>query len=61
MKYWERERPTIQNCYDFTNLKDCQFSYKFLQMPAYGEKNVKVLNEGKLPSPDVAPGQTFKI
>ncbi len=61
VKYWERERPTIQNCYDFTNLKDCQFSYKFLQMPAYGEKNVKVLKEGKLPSPDVAPGQTFRF
>ena len=61
VKYWERERPTIQNCYDFINLKDCQFSYKFLQMPAYGEKNVKVLKEGKLPSPDVAPGQTFRF
>ena len=61
MKYWDSGKPTIQNCYDFTNLKDCQFSYKFLQMPAYGEKNVKVLKEGKLPSPDVAPGQTFRF
>ena len=61
IKYWDSGKPTIQNCYDFTNLKDCQFSYKFLQMPAYGEKNVKVLKEGKLPSPDVAPGQTFRF
>lgn len=61
IKYWDSGKPTIQNCYDFTNLKDCQFSYKFLQMPAYGEKNIKVLKEGKLPSPDVAPGQTFRF
>ena len=61
IKYWDSGKPTIQNCYDFTNLKDCQFSYKFLQMPAYGEKNVKVLKEGKLPSPDVAPGQTVRL
>ena len=61
IKYWDSGKPTIQNYYDFTNLKDCQFSYKFLQMPAYGEKNVKVLKEGKLPSPDVAPGQTFRF
>ena len=61
IKYWDSGKPTIQNCYDFTNLKDCQFSYKFLQMPAYGEKNVTVLKEGKLPSPDVAPGQTFRF
>ena len=47
---------TIQNCYNFTNLKDCQFSYKLLQMPEYGQKDVKVIKEGKLASPDVPPG-----
>ena len=61
IKYWDSGKPTIQNCYDFTNLKDCQFSYKFLQMPIYGEKNVKVLKEGRLPSPDVAPGKTVRL
>ena len=62
VKYWDNPTsPTIQNCYDFTNLKECQFSYKLLNMPAYGEKNVKVVKEGKLPSPDVAPGQTFRL
>ena len=52
---------TIQNCYNFINLKDCQFSYKLLQMPAYGEKEVKVVKEGKLASPDVAPGQKAQL
>ena len=61
VKYWEQGIIGIQNCYDFTNLKDCQFSYKLLQMPAYGEKQMKVIKEGKLASPDVAPHQLGKL
>ena len=59
--YWEQGIIRIQNCYDFTNLKDCQFSYKLLQMPAYGETQMKVIKEGKLTSPDVAPHQLGKL
>ncbi len=51
----------LQNCYNFTNLKDCHFSYKYLQMPSYGETAVKTLKEGKLKSPDVVPGATGKL
>jgi len=51
----------VENHYDFTNLKDCQFSYRLLNMPAYGEKTVKVVKAGKLTSPDVAPGQRGKM
>ena len=51
----------VKNCYDFTNLKDCQFSYRLLEMPAYGETKVKVLKEGKFTSPNVEPGQTGKL
>ena len=51
----------VKNCYDFTNLKDCRFTYKLLEMPAYGNTNVKVVKEGMLTSPDVAPGQTGTI
>ncbi len=51
----------VRNCYDFTNLKDCKFTYRLLDMPAYGEKDVKVIREGKLTSPDVAPGQRGKL
>ena len=57
VKYWEQGNIRIQNCYDFTNLKDCQFSYKLMQLPAYGETQMKVIKEGKLASPDVAPHQ----
>lgn len=51
----------VKNCYDFTNLKDCQFSYRLLEMPAYGESKVKVLKEGKFTSPNVEPGKTGKL
>ena len=56
-KYMDSGSITIENCYNFINLKDCKFSYKLLQMPAYGEKDVKVLKEGTFESPDAAPGQ----
>ncbi len=60
-KYLDSRYVALENCYDFTNLKDCQFTYKLLQMPAYGETSIKVVQEGKLPSPDAAPGQTAKL
>ncbi len=60
-KYDGLEGITLENCYNFINLKDCQFSYKYLKMPAYGETEVKVLKEGQLTSPDVAPGKRGTI
>ena len=59
--YFDSGAFTIQNCYNFTNLKDCQFSYRLLQMPAYGESDVKVIKEVKLPSPDTAPGERARL
>ena len=56
-KYLESGNITIENCYNFINLKDCKFTYKLFKMPAYGEKEVKVLKEGVFESPDAAPGQ----
>ena len=56
-KYLDSGNITIENCYNFINLKDCKFTYKLLKMPAYGEKEVKVLKEGVFESPDAAPGQ----
>ena len=58
VKSWLNKRCTIKNCYDFTNLKDCHFSYRLLEMPAYGESDVKVLKTGTLSSPDCAPSET---
>ena len=59
--YFDSGAFTIQNCYNFTNLKDCQFSYRLLKMPAYGETDVKVIKEVKLPSPDAAPGEKARL
>jgi hypothetical protein len=59
--YFDSGAFTIQNCYNFINLKDCQFSYRLLKMPAYGETDVKVVKEVKLPSPDVAPGEKTRM
>ena len=59
--YFDSGAFTIQNCYNFINLKDCQFSYRLLKMPAYGESEVKVIKEVKLPSPDAAPGEKAQL
>ena len=55
--YFDSNKFTVQNCYNFINLKDCQFKYRLLNMPAYGESGEKVVKEVKLSSPDVAPGE----
>ena len=59
--YFDSGAFTIQNCYNFINLKDCQFSYRLLKMPTYGESEVKVIKEVKLPSPDAAPGERTQL
>ena len=59
--YFDSGAFTIQNCYNFINLKDCQFSYRLLKMPDYGETSVKVIKEVKLPSPDTAPGEKVQL
>lgn len=46
------------NHYDFTNLNQCKFSYRYLTLPQIGDSAVKVLDRGVLTSPDVAPGQS---
>ena len=60
-KHFDSGRVTLENCYDFTNLKDCKFTYKLLQTPDYGQKDMKVLKEGTFASPDVAPGQIARL
>ena len=51
----ENGRLTIQNCYSFTNLSDCKFTYKYLEMPAYGQTAVKTLSQGTLSVGSVEP------
>ena len=52
---------TLSNKYDFTNLKECRFSYRLLQMPEMGKNAVKVLKQGSIASPDVKPGSEAKV
>ena len=59
--YFDSSAFTIQNCYNFINLKDCKFSYRLLKMPTYGESEVKVIKEVKLPSPNAAPGEKAQL
>lgn len=59
--YFDSGAFTIKNCYNFINLKDCQFSYRLLKMPEYGESNVKVIKKVKLHSPDAAPGERAQL
>ncbi len=51
----------IDNRYDFTNLKDCRFTYQYLKMPDYGQTGVTVAGKGTLPSPDIKPGGSSRI
>lgn len=57
----EKGELTLSNQYNFVNLKDCRFSYRLLQMPAMGSTKVKVLKQGNLSSPDVAPGKEAQV
>ncbi len=52
---------TLANKYDFINLKDCRFSYRLLQMPEMGSSAVKVLKQGNITAPDVAPGKEAQV
>ena len=45
----------MRNSYDFTNLSDCKFTYKYLREPNYGETKMTIINEGTMISPDIKP------
>ena len=45
----------VGNCYNFVNLKDCKFSFAYLEMPKYGDNAVKTLSKGTLTVPSVEP------
>ena len=46
---------TLKNCYDFTNLKDCKITWKYLDMPAPGDAKTTVRSQGTLPAVDLEP------
>ena len=49
------EKLEVKNCYHFTNLKDCKFTYKYLDMPTYGQSAVKTISQGTLTVPSTEP------
>ena len=51
----------LHNHYDFTNLSDCRFSYRLLDMPAMGDNKVSVVGQGTLRVPSVEPGKTATL
>ena len=55
------ERLEVRNCYDFTNLKDCKFTYKCQEAPLYGESKVKTTRQGTLNVGSVEPGEQKEI
>ncbi|MBQ8065349.1 MAG: glycoside hydrolase family 2 [Prevotella sp.] len=55
------EKLTISNCYNFTNLKDCRFTYRYLQTPAFGKSDTKTLSQGTLSAGSVEPFASVTI
>ncbi|MCH5307298.1 MAG: glycoside hydrolase family 2 [Prevotella sp.] len=51
----------VSNQYNFTNLNECKFTYKYLNMPAYGQTSVKTISEGTLKVGNVEPFATITI
>ena len=51
----------IENRYIYTNLKNCKFTYKLVNLPKPNENSEKVNETGTIESPDLAPGQKGKL
>ncbi len=51
----------VSNCYNFTDLKDCRLTYKYLKMPDYGKTDVTTVSQGVLSTGSVKPFATTTI
>ncbi|MBV5315317.1 MAG: hypothetical protein JZU47_18580 [Prolixibacteraceae bacterium] len=51
----------IENRYIYTNLRNCKFTYKLVDLPKPNENSEKVNETGIIESPDLAPGQKGKL
>jgi hypothetical protein len=51
----------IENRYIYTNLKDCKFTYKLVDLPKPNQKSEKVTETGSIESPNLVPGQKGKL
>lgn len=51
----------VENRYLYTNLKECTFTFKLIDLPGPTEMQPEVIANGKIESPDLAPGQKGKL
>ena len=51
----------VENHYDFTNLKDCRFTYRWLAMPPFGGDKEQEMGKGVMKSPELPPGYDTTI
>lgn len=51
----------IENRFIYTNLKDCKFTYRLVDLPKPGESFETTIETGTIESPDLAPGQKGKL
>ena len=51
----------VHNRYIYTNLKDCKFTYKLVDLPKPNETSETVKESGTIESPNLAPGQKGRL
>ena len=51
----------IKNTYDFTDLKDCSLRYRWIDLPYYNGTAEKIVSEGTMTLPSVAPGASVTL
>ena len=51
----------IENRYIYTNLKDCKFTYRLVDLPKPNESSERLSENGNIDPPDLVPGQKGKL
>ncbi|PTN09550.1 glycoside hydrolase family 2 TIM barrel-domain containing protein [Mangrovibacterium marinum] len=51
----------VENRYIYTNLKECQFSFKLEKLHLPNHKVIQMVEVGTIPAPDLAPGEKGQL
>lgn len=51
----------LENRYLYTNLANCKFAFKLVDLPNPNQKEILQTESGLIPSPDILPGQAGKL
>ena len=54
-------RLIVRNEYDFRSLAGCHLAYRWLKMPAYGERDEQQVAQGTLPCPAIVPKDSAQL